>query len=223
LKALKNVDSTADIRIAHTARNAYVLALWNDVESLSGQLKNASLFLYLSDNSSKKSKAIPNHLTGRMDLKNVTRDLDMVNTQVFLCGPAGFMDAMYIALVSHGCNERNIHQDTFSSPFKALSENQLQTKSPSHERSLRVRFFDADAPIDAVWTPQTGTLLDLADEIGLNLPANCRSGACRECLQPVDGAVENLIEPVSPAPKGWAYLCCAAPLAALKMGRKNND
>jgi len=208
LKTLVNSGSTAAIHIAHAARNADVLALWDDVEALIEQLDNARSFLYLNDNPEKNPKVRP----GRLDLNHVTRDLDRENTQVFLCGPAGFMAAMRTELIARGINERRIHEDIFASPVQAPP----QQKSPSCAGPLVVRF--SDASIDAVWTRETGTLLDLADETGLNLPANCRSGACRECLQPVDGPVENLTEPVSPAPKGWAYLCCAAPSATLKVG-----
>jgi len=200
LKTLKQAGSTAQIRIGHTARGFDVLALWNEVEAVVGELTNAQSFLYLSAR------------LERLNLDEVTHGLDMANTQVFLCGPLGFMGAMRTDLIMRGCNEQRIHEDIFASPLKTLAK----TQSSSQTGPFTVRFCGSSTA--AIWTRESGTLLDLADENNLNLPANCRSGACRECLQPVDGPVENLTEPVSPAPRGWAYLCCVAPLAPVKIG-----
>ncbi len=124
---------------------------------------------------------------GRIDLDKVTGGLDLGTAQIFLCGQSGFGTAMRVALLKMGVHENQINEDVFCSPQKAVPE----TRLASHSGPLAVRFTEAD--FDAVWTSKSGTLLDLADANGISFPANFRSGACRACLQPIDGSFENLM------------------------------
>merc|ERR1719158_979451 len=55
----------------------------------------------------------PYHFTGRMDLSQV-KDLlalDNANTQYYMCGPAGFMEAQMAAMKDLGISEDRIHYE----------------------------------------------------------------------------------------------------------------
>ena len=127
---------------------------------------------------------------------------------------------MHAMLIKKGINSDAIHEDIFYSPQSFVEP---ISKKPSMITPIPITFVHASGDISTmVWNPQHGSLLNTAEEHGISISANCRSGACRACLYAIEGEVENLTSPVSPAPKNWAYLCCAAPLSALTIKAKNN-
>ena len=67
-----------------------------------------------------------------------------------------------------------------------------------------------------LWRPESGSLLDAAQEAGLPLPSGCRVGQCESCaLTVVEGEVTHLaaveIEP------GRCLACIAVPLAPVTL------
>jgi len=194
------------VRIGHGVRGKKDLALWQEIFDTAQAFTDAKTYLFMSRVNLNRCKEAGAR-QGRIDLDEVVEGIDLEEAQIFLCGPSGFGGALRTALIKKGARDYQIHEDAFCSPQKSIPQN----NSPSCLGPLTVRFVKDD--FDATWTQESGTLLDLADANGINVPANCRSGACRACLMPINGSVENLIEPVSPPPKGWAYLCCVAPLA----------
>lgn len=203
------------IRIVHGVRDQTELALWQEILCNIDRDDDVQTALFMSRADVAQCQQF-SAKKGHIDLTNLIYDFDVSSAQVFICGPAGFSKAIRKKLLSIGVNEGCIHEDFFSSP--ALSK--PVTRIASQTKPVPVRFSDSSTHCDTVWKPDSGTLLDLADENGIKLPANCRSGACRVCVLPVSGAVEYLTEPVAPAPKGHAYMCCAAPLGDLTVFTK---
>ncbi len=203
------------IRIAHGVRDQNELALWQEIlcHIASDDDVETALFMSRADATQRQQFSARK---GHIDLTKVVHDFDVLSAQVFICGPAGFSNAIRNKLLNMGVKEGCIHEDLFSSPTLSTPV----TRIASQTKPIAVRFSDASAHCDTVWKPESGTLLDLADENGIKLPANCRSGACRACLLPVSGAVEYLTEPIVPAPKNQAYMCCAAPLGELTVFTK---
>ena len=73
-----------------------------------------------------------------------------------------------------------------------------------------VRFVRSDA--GAEWSANRGTLLELAESIGLAPNFGCRSGICGTCTTRIlNGAVDYIEEPVAPRGQGEILLCCSVP------------
>lgn len=65
----------------------------------------------------------------------------------------------------------------------------------------------------AQWHDDCPSLLDLAEETGLNPDFNCRAGLCNTCMCTlVSGEVNYFEEPLDPVPEGKVLLCCSRPL-----------
>jgi ferredoxin len=76
---------------------------------------------------------------------------------------------------------------------------------------VRVQF--AKSAVTAVWDKSKGSLLDLAESIGLRPAYSCRSGICQTCLTPVlAGEVAYMETPGAVPDEGQALICCAYPL-----------
>ncbi|TPM26907.1 (2Fe-2S)-binding protein [Mesorhizobium sp. B2-3-5] len=100
------------------------------------------------------------------------------------------------------------NQQIFAEAFgPALRRSMPGSSATSFRRKVRFE----KSQIEAVREPGSGTLLDLAERVGLAPDFNCRSGSCGECRMPVAaGEVTYDIQPTYP-PAGEALLCCAVP------------
>lgn len=62
------------------------------------------------------------------------------------------------------------------------------------------------------WDPGSDSLLELAEEQGLNPDFNCRAGICSTCKSVlIAGRVTYFEEPLEPPGEGMVLLCCARP------------
>jgi ferredoxin-NADP reductase len=110
------------------------------------------------------------HLTEEFVSQNVT-DLD--SPTVFLCGPKGFMDNAREILLTLGINQDRIHQESFG-------ESQRSTESrPREARTDETVVFMRSEKVCQV--SAGGTLLDLAEKNGVQIPYGCRQGLCGTC------------------------------------------
>jgi len=219
LSVLKNINYPCKINIVHSIRVEKDSALWQEVLEYSSKKKNITPYLYVTQGSDVTQSAYKK--TGRIDIADVTKNLSLDNIQVFLCGPKKFGESMSELLIQKGVNCDAIHQDIFCSPKPVLEPTD---KAASLIRSVPIRFVHRTGEVSNItWQPKHRSLLNAAEQHGLSISANCRSGACRTCLYRIEGPIENLITPVSPAPKNWAYLCCAAPLSSITIKENSHD
>ena len=62
------------------------------------------------------------------------------------------------------------------------------------------------------WSPDKGTLLDLAEAAGLNPEYLCRSGICGTCATQIKcGDVDCIEEPSATLADGEVLICCSTP------------
>ena len=65
---------------------------------------------------------------------------------------------------------------------------------------------------EARWTPESGTLLELAEQRGLSPAFSCREGNCGSCrTRLLAGAVTYLKEPTAEVTDDEVLICCAVP------------
>jgi hypothetical protein len=80
-----------------------------------------------------------------------------------------------------------------------------------------IRF--AKSGVTAEWSHDKGSLLELAEAVGLAPVFGCRSGIFGTCATRItSGAVEYIEESLAPCGEGQVLLCCSAPLPRPPMG-----
>ena len=73
----------------------------------------------------------------------------------------------------------------------------------------------AKSGIEAIWSPDKGTLLELAEAEGLAPAFACRSGICGTCATAIKcGDVDYLEEPSAPRGDDEVLICCSTPRSA---------
>lgn len=127
-------------------------------------------------------------------------------SDVYICGPVEFNTAVQEGLVAAGANPDHI----FAEDFGGVSE----LAAPSRSENATVVY--AKRGLEATWVgAQEQTLLELAEDNGLELPYDCRAGTCRTCesrllLGEVDRGVTVGVDG-----SRRALLCIAYPLTDL--------
>lgn len=207
---VKRPDKTASLWI-HSARSERELALWHETVALAKTWPQVELRLHLTDETSETiTTSSIEHNAGLVDWQKLSALARQRNAQVFMCGPEGFMQAGLKHLQQANVPSAQIHFERFASP---RTDTQIQEK-PKLQGPFKVGFQRSGLHVS--WTAQSGSLLELAEQHGLSLPANCRSGACGACQQQVlAGEVLHLSEPVLGLATGQALLCCTVPVTDL--------
>ena len=110
-----------------------------------------------------------------------------------------------------------IHYESFGSgtALKPEAKAAATPVGPMTVGSAPVRF--AKSGITAEWSRDMGSLLELAEAVGLAPVFGCRSGICGTCAtRIVSGAVEYVEEPLAPRGEDQVLLCCSVPANAAR-------
>lgn len=148
-------------------------------------------------------------IEGRLDAALVASNVPLHDCDVYLCGPNGFMDEIREGLRGLDLAEDRIHLEAFG----AVPPTSPAPQEPIAEGPVTVTF--APSGLEARWTSESGSLLDLAETAGLAPPFSCRSGSCGSCRAHVaEGAVTYATAPAATLSPGEALLCVGAPAAS---------
>ncbi len=132
----------------------------------------------------------------------------------YLCGPVGFMEAMYGHLIDLGIPPEYIHYEFFGGSDTLGGTPGLEG---SGSQSYKVRF--AKSQIEALWDRSHTDLLSFAESLGLTPEHSCRMGTCTTCAAPLmSGSVLYDPEPFMEAEEGKIFICCAQPASHIKLG-----
>jgi len=151
---------------------------------------------------------------GRIDADLLRGVLALDDYDVFLCGPAGFMQAQYAALRSLGVRDARIFAEAFGpSALARQPDAGAAAAAPVGEAAEAVVAFTVSG-VEAAWSAGDPPLLALAERHGLAPAFGCRNGACGACAAPLtQGAVAYRTPPSAAIPGGMALICCAVPAA----------
>lgn len=85
-----------------------------------------------------------------------------------------------------------------------------QSLLPISTQSIPVMFMNSAK--EARWTPNSGSLLELAEARGLSPEYSCREGHCGSCKTRIlKGAVTYPTAPSASVAEGEILICCAQP------------
>lgn len=139
----------------------------------------------------------------------------------YMCGPPGFMQAVYDTLTSHGVADHRIFAEAFGpASFKRQVEN--RRAAPKAEAStVPVDVVFNAAGDHGVWDPSAGSLLEFAEASGLTPEFGCREGACGACKTPLLAGAVAYFRETSAAHNDQEVLICSA-VPAASTGRSDD-
>ena len=159
---------------------------------------------------------------GRIDMSLLSRHLPFNDYDFYLCGPPQFAQSLYYGLRGYNIADGRIHAEAFGpSSLKRMPDAWVSppTRRPPSTKPVPVAFMGSLK--EARWTPEAGTLLELAEARGLDPEFSCREGSCGTCRTKLTrGAVTYIKKPTAAIAEGEVLLCCSVP-AAQEAGEEN--
>lgn len=216
-------------RLATTDRKVHFIHACEDskvhahrAEVLQVASSNASLrahFVYRTPSADDISAQRCNSV-GVVDRRLLQSLLPLDDYDFYLCGPSGFMKAVYATLLALGVTKPRIKYEFFG-PATVLEPDvpavQVQTipaASPPVESAVGgTEIVFARSGKTARWGDFKGTLLDFAEQQGLTPEFSCRAGICNSCeCDLLEGSVSYEDQPLDPPADGKVLICLARPV-----------
>ncbi|HJS22516.1 MAG TPA: 2Fe-2S iron-sulfur cluster-binding protein [Steroidobacteraceae bacterium] len=111
--------------------------------------------------------------------------------EYFLCGPGDMNDAVMAALVSLGVSAERIHSERFAVADAVPAPQPHAVAAAGSEETTRVSVVMDGRRRSFTMARDSETVLEAAEQAGLDLPFSCRGGVCSTCRTKVArGAVE---------------------------------
>jgi ferredoxin-NADP reductase/predicted pyridoxine 5'-phosphate oxidase superfamily flavin-nucleotide-binding protein len=200
----------------HSARSLKERAFSREIEQLAVSAKGAVRVVRALSDTHGAREDKDYDVAGRIDIDLLRDTLPFDDYDFYLCGPSAFMQSMYDSLRDLNVADNRIHAEAFGPSGLHRRKDAAAATGP-----VRVA---ADMPVpvafvksgkEARWTPETGSLLELAEARGLNPEFGCRGGSCGTCrTRIVEGAVAYPVPPEFQVPDDEALICCALPANA---------
>lgn len=203
---------TRPLHVVQVARRQDLRAFGDELQALVSRAKGAmKLHVVLDEGGGAPEGALKGPLT--LDLLKSLLPFD--DHEFFLCGPPGFMQALYDDLRGLGVRDARIQAEAFGpSSLKRRPDGATAAPTPPAPAAKQATVTFLRSGDAAEWTPRRGTLLEFAEGKGLNPPFSCRAGHCGSCATRITAGRVTYAEPTAWRPaEDEVLLCCAVPAA----------
>ncbi|MDH3703409.1 MAG: MOSC domain-containing protein [Alphaproteobacteria bacterium] len=211
LNAIVEAGADRPVRFVHGARNGAEHAMGAHVRRLAEE--NDSVHCHVRYSSPAPEDVIGQDYDdpGRVDAALLKRLCPAEDVDYYLCGPPPFLKSIFTGLLALGVAEDRIHYEFFG-PAEAMRDDAGGGAGDCVECSTEIEVTFKRSGVTGNWNPSFGTLLDMAESLGLSPPYSCRSGICQTCICPIAGGeVEYVEEPLDPPDDDAVLICCARP------------
>lgn len=213
-RALRDGGGPADVAFVHCARTPDDIIFRDELNELAAT-GAAAVTIVCEDDSAQEVWDGPR---GRLTLPTLFAAApDLLDREVFTCGPPPFMAAVREHLDLLGAEESRCHQESF---LLAAADPPPAATQPSDAAvaTYRVRFRATGREIAC---PATTPVLTAAARAGISLPSSCGEGVCGTCkttlltgsvdMRHGGGIRQREID------QGKVLLCCSTPLDDLEV------
>jgi len=199
--------------VVQAARNRAERAFDQEMAELIAQADGAIRLVRVLDDVTGARAGRDYDAEGRIDAALLRALLPFDAYDFFMCGPPPFMQGLYDQLTEIGVPDARIHAEAFgpAAITRKLPEVAVPL-APAATNPVPVAFMTSGK--EARWTPEAGSLLDLAEARGLTPDFSCRGGSCGTCATKVlAGKVTYAARPTAEVADDTALICCAVPAA----------
>jgi uncharacterized protein len=207
---------TRPLYVVQVARSEDLRAFGDELQALVLRAKGAmKLHVVVAEGDGAPVGAVKGPLSIDLLKTLLPTDANEDDHEFFLCGPPGFMQALYDGLRDLGVRDARIRAEAFGpSSLKRRSDGAAVAPPPPVAAAQHATVSFTRSGEAAEWTPERGTLLEFAEGKGLNPPFSCRAGLCGSCATRLAAGRVTYAEPTAWRPaEGEVLLCCAVPAA----------
>jgi ferredoxin-NADP reductase len=209
LAALAQARSRRALTWIHVSRSGAEHALAGETRELLAGLPGARAHVRYTRPADADRVGIDFDSPGRLDAESLAGLPLSTDSEVFLCGPAAFMDDVRAALLALGLPPAQLHTEAFG-PARAADGPPPHPPVEPAAAGPVVAF--ARSSVTARFDDRWRSLLELAEACDVPVDWSCRTGVCHRCETGlVAGEVGYDPEPLDRPPAGSVLLCCARP------------
>jgi ferredoxin-NADP reductase/MOSC domain-containing protein YiiM/ferredoxin len=216
LQALAQERSDREIWWLQGARNGRERPFAAEARALLASLAHARAHVYYSHPDPNDLEGRDFDTAGRLTASLLAELKPTPDSEAYVCGPAAFMDEISAGLAAMGNDSSRIHTEPFGPAagqtpgIAALPARTPHPPTGPPGTGPTVAF--ARSNLSIPWSPDYGTLLDLAESCDVPVRWSCRTGVCHTCETTlISGDVDYSPDPVEPATEGSVFICCSRP------------
>ena len=213
LNAIVQAGSGRPTWFIHGARNGREHAMGDHVRGVAGDNNNVRVHVRYSRPGPEDVAGRDHDSVGHVDAGLLKQLLPSKDIDVYFCGPTPFMKSLFNELLAWGVPEGRLHYEFFG-PASALKEGDDAKTAGGDcvECATDIKVSFARSDVSSNWNPSFGTILEMAEGLGLSPAYSCRSGICGTCMcKLIEGEVEYLEEPLDEPDDGHVLICCSRP------------
>lgn len=196
----------------HCIRSSTDSALISELDRVLSPHSNGHLAVFVSDGTKPAGLTRGLAYAGRVDRNRLAMLLGSTatNGHAYLCGSLSLVDHLKEILPQIGLPAERIHTEVFAAPSSAEADVIVPPGG------IEVSFAQQSATV--LWSDASVSLLDLAEDAGVDIAASCRQAVCGTCITPVlSGTITHVRAPAIPVPEGFCLPCVAVPTSRLSV------
>jgi glycine betaine catabolism B len=225
LRWLTDTNASVDAVVLLSFKNRYDIIFYDELSLIAARHNNIKLIITLTQEPLGVCQW--QGLTGRVDEEMIAGCVpDVVEREVYLCGPDAFMRSGRQFLHQLGLSADKIHCESFAVKSQEFERTVLKdcypgVNAPANAMPVRAKSGNFEVLFARSGIKIAGdgslTLLELAEKSGVIMEHECRAGNCGECMiKCLSGEIEMAEEAEideSDRKRGWIYSCCAYPVS----------
>jgi len=219
LRWMADLAPQSDVAFVTCARSPKDIIFRHELELLDRQMPNLSLSVMVKANSLGESWFGHRGQISHSMLATFVPDL--MEREIFCCGPEPFMALVQDFLRDAGFDMAHYHQESFGEvPPDAPAEQVAVVTDAGEASDATVPVIFADSGVTGTCLPGQ-TVLEAARAAGVRIPAACESGICGTCktmkvsgevvMTHNGGILDDEVE------EGYILACCSRPLGPVEV------
>jgi ferredoxin-NADP reductase/MOSC domain-containing protein YiiM/ferredoxin len=216
LHALATQRSQRRIWWLHSARNRAEHAFAAEARGLLARLPLADVEVLYSAPDEGDRLGDDYTTRGRLSMEVLGGLALPADAEVYVCGPAGYMNHVTTLMRDVGIDPRRIYSEPFGAHDTVapgvIGQTVVTPHPPTDPSGNGPSVAFARSNLSVNWDKRYSSLLEFAEACAVPVQWSCRTGVCHTCETSVlSGSVVYLPDPITPASDGSVLICCAQP------------
>jgi len=148
------------------------------------------------------------HHAERVSLELFKRVLPSNNYEYYICGPGPMMESMTNGLREWGVPDTDVHFEAFGPA--SVKKATPAKKAVVSDEAVAVEIVFSKSGKTLKWDGSAESVLELAEDNGIEIDSGCRAGSCGTCITALKGGEVDYIEEPGALPEESSCLACIA-------------
>ena len=207
-----------EVWLFYGVRNGREVAMAERLKAQASRYGAFRLRLCFSDPDTQEVAGVDFHHAGRISADLLRLQLPIKPYHFYICGPGPMMNSLVQGLAEWGIPEGQIHFEAFGPASVKRARLPVAGDGAIAPSSSDIVVTFARSGLQVPWRREAGSLLELAEQAGVNVDSGCRGGACGSCRTTISSGEVSYHQPPEYDPEpGMCLLCITSPKTHLTL------